>query len=515
MKKFFVILGIAMLALVILSCGGRRTTAQAAMPLEDRMFNIAMTAPFTGFDPLRTNDSASTYVNAQIYETLYRLPPGTTVYDCLLAESLPVFAADGRSATIKLREGIKFHDGTPFNAEAVKYTIELIKDPAFGSARASIASSIAQVEILGEYNLRLHLTYVDGVLTAKLAHTNSAIVSPTAQKAQDLMVRPVGTGPYKFVSSISGANVVLERNDDYWRPLPVIKNVTMTVITDESTALARMETGEADFMPNLQVPSIGRVNSMRGVTMGSSESAQMTYVGVRPHSWRNPKMGERDFRIAISKSIDSKGYVDFMIAGYGVPAHSVMGPQIYGYNSNANAGYPYDPDGARKMVTDNGWANEEIHILVPSTPAYTPLGEYVQANLRAVGFNNARIEMIDWAAWLDESKVPNRFDITLGAWSNVTRDGSELFEPNWHSTNSSLRYFIDSQEVDDLILASKSTAVPQDRIRALQAVDDLMMREVYTIPLYHATNVYCYSERYDNISRDAGGTFYVKDFTIK
>jgi len=515
MKKFFVVLGVAMLAFVILSCGGRRTTAQAMAPIEDRMFNVIMTAAFTGFDPLRTNDSASTYVNAQIYETLYRLPPGTTEYELLLAESLPVFAPDGRSATIKLREGIKFHDGTPFNAEAVKHTIELIKDPAFGSARASIAASISQVEIIDDYNVRMHLTYVDGVLTAKLAHTNSAIVSPTAQRAQDLMVRPVGTGPYKFISSISGANVVLERNDEYWGKRPAIKNVTMTVITDESTALARMETGEGDFIVVLQVPSIARAQAIRGVTVGSSESAAMYYVGTRPNSNRNPKMGDLNFRIAIAKSIDIKGYVDFMISGYGTPAHSVMGPQIYGYNRNANAGYPYDPEGAKKMVADNRWENEEIHILVPSTPGYTPMGEYVQANLKAAGFNNARIEMIDWAAWLTESQVPNRFDLTLGGWSNVTRDGSELFEPNWHSTNSARRFFINSQEVDNLILASKSTAVPQDRIRALQALDDLIMREVYTIPVYHATNVFCYNEQYANVNRDAGGSFYVKDFTIR
>jgi peptide/nickel transport system substrate-binding protein len=198
MKRLFLrIMAVGMLIALFAACGGKGKPASStgsAAPA-DKMFNIILTAPFTGFDPLRTNDSASTYVNAQIYETLYRLPPATTEFTCLLAENLPEFSEDGRTAAIKLREGIKFHDGTPFNAEAVKYTIELIKDPKFGSARASIASSIASVEIVDDYNLKLHLTYSDGVLTAKLAHTNAAIVSPTAQKGQDLMVNPVGTGP--------------------------------------------------------------------------------------------------------------------------------------------------------------------------------------------------------------------------------------------------------------------------------------------------------------------------------
>jgi peptide/nickel transport system substrate-binding protein len=490
--------------------GGSRSSSAA-----DEMFDIVLVAAFTGFDPLRTNDSASTYVNAQIYETLYRLPPATTEYTCLLAESLPVFSADGLTASIKLREGIKFHDGTPFNAEAVKHTISLIKDPQFGSARASIASSIAEVEIVDDYNIRLRLAYPDGVLTAKLAHTNAAIVSPTAQKQQDLMVSPVGTGPYKFVSSVSGSNVVLTRNDDYHGRKPVIKDLTMTIITEESTALSRMETGEADFLADLSVPSIGRARRMSNVTVGTSESARMYYFGTRPNSWVNPLMANLNFRTALAKAIDLKGFVDYVVEGYGVAAHSVMGPQIYGYDPKASAGYAYDPEGARKIITDNGWANEEILFLVPTTPVYTPMGEYIQANLKAAGFNNIKIEAIDWSSWLTESQVQNRFDITLGGWSNVTRDGSELFEPNWHTTNSAKRYFTNSPELDALIMASKMTTIEADRIKNLRLADELIMKQVYTVPLYHASNVFCYNNKYANIDRDAGGTFYVRDFTVK
>ena len=203
-KRLFCLVTALVLALSLLAgCGDGTTTPPAsggnspagnggsgAAATGDKMFNVALTAPFTGFDPLRTNDSASTYVNAQIYETLYRIDPVTGEYNCLLAAELPQFSEDGLTATIKLREGIKFQDGTDFNSEAVKYTFELIKDPDFGSARASIAGSIESIECPDPSTVVFHLTYEDGVLTAKLAHTNSAIVSPTAQQAQDLMVNP-------------------------------------------------------------------------------------------------------------------------------------------------------------------------------------------------------------------------------------------------------------------------------------------------------------------------------------
>ena len=202
-KKLLSLAAACALAVSLLAgCDGSTTPSTPASTgsgdtaaTEGKMFNIALTAPFTGFDPLRTNDSASTYVNAQIYETLYRIDPESDEYMPLLAAEMPEYSEDGLTVTIKLREGVTFHDGTPFNSEAVKYTFDLIKDPDFGSARASIANSIDTMECPDEYTIVFHLLYEDGVFTAKLAHTNSAIVSPTAQQNQDLMVQPCGTGP--------------------------------------------------------------------------------------------------------------------------------------------------------------------------------------------------------------------------------------------------------------------------------------------------------------------------------
>lgn len=492
---------------------GSVCSAQAS-DLADKMFQIALTAPFTGFDPLRTNDSVSTYVNAQIYETLYRVAPDSSII-CLLAEELPVFAEDGTSATIKLREGVTFHDGTPFNAEAVEYTFNLIKDPDFGSLRPSIVASIDTMDIVDEYTIRLNLTYPDGVLVAKLAHTNSAIVSPTAQAAQDLMIAPVGTGPYKFVSSVSGADVVLTRNDEYWGGAPAIKNITMTIIAEESTAIARMETGEADFVPAITVEQVDRVQAMPNVTFATADAAAVTYMMLRPNSYVNPLMGNLEFRKAIAQAVDTQGYTDYIMEGYAQHSNSIIGPKVFGYTEEAeNYGYGYDPEAARAAIEANGWADEPIAFLVASTPAYTKLGEYFQSNLQAAGFNNVQIEMIDWSAWLTETFNEDRFDITLAAWSNVTRDGTELLEPNWES-KVSRRAKINSEAFDQLVLESKTTTDTAVRIEKLDAANRMLLDEAYVVPVYNAVNLLCYNSAYDNVTRDVGGTFYVNDFTIK
>lgn len=500
--------------LILLLCAALFTApALTGLAAQGKPFQVVITSNISGMDPLRTNDRASTYVNTQMYETLY-LINREGVIEPLLAAEMPVFAEDGMSVTIKLREGVVFHDGTPFNAEAVKYTFELIKDPDFGSARASLAASMDSFEIMDEYTLKINLKYEDGVLLAKLAHTNSAIVSPTAQKAQDLMVQPCGTGPYQFVSAVSGSNVVLKAFDRYWGGKPAIEDVVMTIILEESTALARLETGEADFIPSVTIESHPRVQSIQGVTLGTQDSAQITYLPLRPTSYVNPLMANKDFRTAIIKALDKESYVNFVMEGKATVAHSVIGPKVLGYTQAAEAAcIGYDPEGAKALIEANNWQDEPILFLVPTSPTYTPMGEFFQSNLKAVGFNNVKMEMIDWAAWLTESKLENRFDITLAAWSNVTRDGTELLEPNWES-KASARNKINNAVFDQLVMDSKTTADVEKRMVALEKANILLMEEALVAPLVNGEYHFAYNSRdYANIDLTTDGSFYIKEFS--
>ena len=481
------------------------------------MFQIVLTAPFSGFDPLRTNDSTSGYVISQLYETLYRIDSDTGEAIPLLAADLPEYSDDGTTVTIKLREGVTFHDGTPFNSEAVKYTFDLIKDPDFSSARASIANSIDTMECPDDYTIVFHLLYEDGVFLAKLAHANSSIVSPTAQQNQDLMTEPCGTGPYKFVSSVSGSNVVLTRNEDYWGEQPAIKDITYTVISDESTAVSRMETGEADFMPAISVEQLSRVENNPDITVDTSEGTQIYYMILRGDSSVNPVMAEKDFRIALAKGIDKEGYVEYMMQDYAEVATSVIGPKIVGYDEEAAThNITYDPEGAKAILDAHpGWADEEILFLVPSSSTYSKIGEYMQASLTEAGFNNIKIESIDYSAWTTESKEDNRFDITVSAWMNVTRDGSELMEPNFDSVEGHGRARLtpdDAALLDGYIEASKTTSDNAVRTENLLECNAILMDGAYVQPIYNASHLFCYNDAYTGVTMDVGGTFYICDF---
>ena len=510
-RRWLAALMAASMTLALTACSGGDNSSTAGVS-GDKMFNVVMTSNYSGFDPLRTNDSVSSSVNNQIYETLYRLEDDGS-FTPLLAESLPEYSEDGKTVTVKLRSGVAFHDGTPFNADAVINTFNCIKDPDFGSTRASLASSIESMEAPDENTVVFHLSYPDGVFLAKLSHVNSAIVSPTAQQNQDLMVQPCGTGPYKFVSAVSGSNVVLTRNDEYWGQKAQIKDVTYTVITEESTALSRLETGEADLMPSITVENLSRVEAMPNVTLATGDTAQIYYMVLRPNSSVNPLMANQDFRTAIAKALDTEGYVNYIMEGHAEHAKSIIGPKIFGYTKEAESSYiGYDLEGAKKLIEENGWADEPITFLIPSNPTYTPMGEYFESNLKAAGFNNVKLETMDWAAWLAESKAENRFDITLSAWSNVTRDGTELLEPNWESTASS-RTKINDAEFDALVLESKTTVNDDERIAALEAANKLLMEKAYAVPILNSEQRYAYNSAYGNVTLNSQGIFYLNEFT--
>ena len=481
----------------------------------DKPFNVVLTTAPVGFSPLTTNDAPSTYVNAQIYETLYRRSMDGSSYEPLLAKSEPDCDEAGTTCTIELQSGVTFHDGTPFNAEAVKYTIERIKDPNYGAARASIASSIEEVNVLDDTHVELKTSYPDGVLIAKLAHANSAIISPTADQAQDLMTQPVGTGPYQFVSAISGSEVKLTRYDGYWGEKPEIKDVTMTVIAETSTAISRLETGEADFLPRVPVNQMNRVKNIANVESVAESSSAITYLALRNNSSVNPKMADLNLRKAIVMAYDPDGYIA-SVDGYASYSRSIVGPTLFGYTSDAETyGYGYDLEAAKKLVEEGGYADEPIVFLINNRPETIALAEYIQSNLKAAGLNNVTIESLEWAAYLSETQQDNRYDITVLTWSNVTGDGTEMLDPNFHSVNSSKRVRYDNAEFDALVDASKQTLDSAERTAAISAANKMILDDAVAATLYNQYQAYAFNAAYTNVEMDAGGVFYVQNFNLK
>lgn len=492
------------------SNGGAETPGQAA----DEVFDVILNAQPTGFNPLTTNDSMSSNINVQIYETLYERTQDGTNYEPLLAESLPVSSEDGLSATIKLKEGITFTNGEVFNAETVKFTIEKIKDKAYGSARASIASSIESVEVLGDYEVKLNLTYPDGVLVAKFAHMNSAMISQNSD-GLELMTKPVGTGPYIMTQSVSGSEYVLEYNENYWGEEPDIKKVVFTVVAEASTAISRLETGEADFMPVVPMTNANRVKNISGVSFVTSPSSQITYLGLRTDTAKNSKlMSNPKVRQAISMAVNREAYVD-TLGGNALSTNSILPSTVFGYKTEAeNYGYAYDLEAAKAIIEAEGVKDEPLVILTSTVSTSQTVAEFIQASLKATGFTNVELLPQEFATYLDTAKQANAFDMVILTWANVTGDGTEFFDPNLHSVNSSKRVQYTNTNFDQLVNESRESMDMDVRLAKLDAANKLALEDGVVIPLYNSFNTFAHSSKYKDVVILPGTYFKVQEFKL-
>ena len=539
MKNNLKRVAVVMLALVMTvmatACGGSSapaasasdTTAPAttAAPLDTAAATAAehiqielSTAP-VGMHPLKTNDAPSTYVNGQIFETLYRRTVDGTSYVPLLAADMPVFSDDGMTATIALRENVTFQDGTPFTSADVGYMIDCLKDTSYGSQRPSIVESIESYECPDDHTIVLHLLYNDGVLVAKLAHTNGCIVNSALEKSgQDFMVDATGagTGPYSFVSMVSGATYELTSNENYWGGAPEVKDVTYTVVADEATIIARLQTGEADFAPVVSADSYNTISNIPGYSAMNEPASSIYYLALRSDDTAlNPLMANSDFRKMILEAVDWNLFCDAMLEGKGSHSESIVGPTLVGYTPEMeNAGCGYNPDDAKALIEANGWAGETVVMLYPSGRPYAENSfVYIQSELGKLGIT-VEPKPEEWAAFLADAKTDDYFDFCILSWSNVTGDGQQMLDPNF-STKNGTRVKYNNAEFDAYVEASARTTVKEEREEAMLKAVQKIQGDNIVRPVYSQNQVYCFnSTKYSNVLLDKGGQFYINDFTI-
>ncbi len=462
----------------------------------------ATTSDAPGLSPIDTNDSVSSHVIEQIYETLFQRNTETGEIEPRLAESYET--PDDNTWVIHLKEDIEFQDGTPFNAEAVKYTFETFLDPDRGAPRASLLAPIDTIDVEDEYTVVLNTSEPYGAMLAALSHSNASIVSPEADQNGDINEEPVGTGPYQFVEWEKGDEIVLEKNADYWRGEPTLEQVTFRVVPSVSTAISMMETGEVHFIDGITSEHSSRIEGNESINLQTNDGTPVYAFGV---NYEREPMSNPEFRKALAHAIDRDAYVD-TLDGLGTRSDSIVGEQVFGYEEGSeNIGYEYDPEKAREIIEENNFDEETIEMLVPNRDMYINMGEVVQAQFSEVGID-VEMEMMDWGTYLDVS-AEDEFDVSFFGWSNVTGDGSELLYPVLHSDNigSSNRARYANDEFDELVDASRQTTDQDERQELIAQANELAVEDAIWVPMHHGVIAAAVHESVDNLELDATGSW--------
>ncbi|WP_371069764.1 glutathione ABC transporter substrate-binding protein [Sediminibacillus sp. JSM 1682029] len=506
-KKIMFYLLVFLLAFAA-GCSSSSDSDSAGASNVPQELTYATTSDAVGLSPIDTNDSVSSNVIAQVYETLFTRDPETMEIEPLLAESYET--PDENSWEIKLKEGIKFQDGTDFNAEAVKYTFDQFMDENRAAPRASLLAPVESVEIKDEYTVVIKTSEPYGPLLAALSHTNASIVSPTADKEGDINSEPVGTGPFAFEEWAEGDHITLKKNEDYWQGEPSLETVTLKVVPEYSTAVSMLETGEVQFLDKIPAEHLSRIESMSDVEVQTKPGTPVYYLGfnMEKEPFNNP-----EFRKAVAYAVDRQAYVD-QLNGLGVKNDSIIGPKVFGFDESAkDAGYPYDVEKAKQIIEENGFASQKVTLLASNSGSYMKMAEIVQSQLTEVGID-AEIESMEWGTFLDTTSEGN-FEMTFMGWTNSTADGSELLYPNLHSDNigSSNRMRYSNKEFDALVDESRTLVDQEARQKKLQEANKIAMEDAVWVPMNHDVVSAAYDKSVKGLELDPTGEWKLYNVT--
>jgi peptide/nickel transport system substrate-binding protein len=258
---------------------------------------VGMEAEPPGLDPGQALGLHTLRVTAEIFETLVATRPDSTEVIPGLAESWTT-SSDGIVWTFTLRRGVRFHDGTPLDAAAVKFTFARVIDPAHPHAKSGkwsfvtgYLSSVKSVDVLDPQTVQLHLKYPTGSLPALLALPNCAIVSPTAftKAPADFDTKPVGSGRYKLESWERGSRLVLRRNDDYWGIKGKPQALVYRGIPDANTRVSELLTAGVDLILPIPPDFVARLEKTSGVTVHKATGLTVWYAGFKPSITRSTR----------------------------------------------------------------------------------------------------------------------------------------------------------------------------------------------------------------------------------
>ena len=439
-------------------------------------------------DPQFVTDVPTARAVMHIHETLvYMDDEGKIVPG--LAESWSV-SADKLTWTFKLRKGVRFHDGTPFNAQSVKQTLDRILNPATGSPRRSTAEAIQQSRVVDEDTVVLTTGKPFAPFLAQLTAYNLAMLSPTAadRLGKDYATRPVGTGPFMLESWKPGDRLVLARNPSYWGQKPWLDRVEFRVVPEDGTRVLQLLAGEVDVIASVPPIMLKRLAGAADVRVLRAPGYRTVYVGLN-----NKVKPFDDLRVrrAVAHAINPQAIVQGVLGGVGAVGGGLESPAIGGA-AKGLAPYRHDPALSKKLLAEAGHAGGLKTKLYVPTGRYLmdrQVGEAVQAQLKEVGIT-ADIVAPDWGALTAALNKLTEIPMFLMGKGSPTGD-LDLTLTLVTQTGGRMNHFnYSNAEVDRLIALQRQTVDAAERQQILRRIQDKLYEEVPAVVVFYEEQIY-------------------------
>jgi peptide/nickel transport system substrate-binding protein len=429
---------------------------------------IGLVAEPVNLDPAQVTDLNSARVGRRIVETLVTFPEESTQLVPGLAESWTI-GKDGLQYTFKLRRGIKFHDGTPLDAAAVKFSIERQIDPNHPAAKLGkypfanyFFGNVKAVEVLSEERVAFLLKEPRASFLAILTAGAASIVSPTAvmKSGADYPMHPVGTGPFRYVSWDRGQRVILEKNPAYWKYPVKIDRVIYRPIVEDQARLTEFLTGTLDLIVGVPADFVSQLESSPKATLQKQVGTHVWYLGI--NNQKKP-FDDKRVRQALNYAVNKDAIVRDVLKGTGSPSRGPVLPGTWAAESALKA-YAYDPERAKKLLADAGYPGGfSTTLWVPESgsgmQSPVAMSTVMQSNLKAVGVN-VTLQTMEWGAYLARLRSKEQELFAL-SWMAGTEDPDMVMYPLLHSSqwtpNGPNRALYKNARFDELLNQARLT----------------------------------------------------------
>jgi peptide/nickel transport system substrate-binding protein len=449
-------------------------------------------------DPACVTDSESAEVTEQIFDHLVRYKRASTEIEPGLATKWEV-STDGKAWTFYLRPNVRFHDGTPLDADAVVFSFDRQRDPTHPFHQPDFTywdttfRNIQSLTKVNDLTVRINIERPYAPFLANLAMFPVSIVSPTAVKkwGKDFAKHPVGTGPFKFVEWSQGERVTLEGNGYYWDGAPAINHLVFVTIRDPRQRLVALEGDAIDVAENLSPQDLQFVNLHPELTLQRIAGINIGYLAMNV---THPPFDDVRVRRAINHAVNKTAIVKLIYQGLAQPATTPVPPSLWGHVDEPL--YQYDPKLAARLLREAKFVPPKVLPKLftmdtsrPYMPSPDTVARIIQHNLHDVGVDVEVVKNdIDAHVRLTQE---GKHDLCLLGWTADNGDPDNLLYVLFDSENAEIGTarnvaFYKNAELHGILAWAQETSDQGERERFYRKAQDLIARDAPWVPLAHA-----------------------------
>ncbi|HEU4963593.1 MAG TPA: ABC transporter substrate-binding protein [Bacilli bacterium] len=506
--KFALTAALAGTMLLAVGCsGGSNATPSnnedggSAVIKDGGTLNISLDSDPPKLDPSLSTSLVDRMVFQSIYDKLVDLDENGKIVP-MLAEKWDI-SEDKKTYTFHLRQGVKFQDGTDFNAEAVKFNFE--RNMQESSTRRTEMQEVDKINVIDANTISVTLKHPFAPFLSIFTDRSGMMVSPAAVEkyGEDYLNHPVGTGPFVFKERVKGSSITLEKNPNYWQDgLPHLDKVVYKVINDPNVALMNLKSGQVDITNKFPFKEIATTKNDPKITV--VDETGVGYQGLHLNTTKAP-FDQKELRQAVDLLIDRDAIVKVVLSGAGSPAHSPFAPSHFAYGESDKVAKP-NVEQAKELLKKAGKADGfSFTLLLGTSPTNQQVGQMIQNMLKPAGIT-VNLEKVEFGALLEKSKSGD-YDAAALGWSGRPDPDQNIFD--FTVTGGHNNYSNYSNEEVDALLAEARAETDEAKRKSLY--DDAMKilnDEVPYVYFYHDHNVF-------GLSKQVQGFTYVPDGLIR